>query len=117
MDRPLGALTRLAAVLAALTGATALSALPLVDAPAPAGADLRTLAPGSHPLALPTEEPATFRLRRSAPGTTFHVGLWFVGAGDSVGEGIRLTLGTRPDDTGCGSGAVFRPTRASPHRC
>ncbi|MBM0126643.1 hypothetical protein [Pimelobacter simplex] len=108
MDRPLVALNRLLAVLLALP-AVAPGLLP-----AAARADVRTLSAGSHPITLPTEAPATFRLRRTAPGSTLHVALWYVGAGDSVGEGVRLTLGTTPDDTGCGSGAVFRPTLGEP---
>ena len=108
MDRPLGPLTRLLAVLLALPV--------LVPAllPATAHADVPTLSPGSHPITLPTDAPATFRLARTATGSTLHVGLWYVGAGDSVGEGVRLTIGTTPDDTGCGSGAVFRPTIGEP---
>lgn len=104
MDRPLGTLTRLLAALLALPALL----------PAVAHADVPTLAPGSHPITLPTDAPTTFRLERAAPGSTFHVALWYVGAGDSVGEGVRLTLGTTPDDTGCGSGAVFRPTLGEP---
>jgi hypothetical protein len=104
VDRPLGALTRPLAV------ALALPAL----LPAPAHADLPTLPAGSQPITLPTDAPATFRLQRTATGSTFHVGLWYVGAGDSVGEGVRLTIGTTPADTGCGSGAVFRPTLGEP---
>ncbi|GAA1530693.1 hypothetical protein [Nocardioides humi] len=106
MDRPLGRLSRLAA--AAL-------ALPLlVLAPATARADPRAVATDSRPIALPTDAPDSYRLERTAPGSTFHVALWYVGAGDSVGEGVRLTIGTTPTGTGCGSGAVFRPTLGEP---
>ncbi|MBM7519244.1 hypothetical protein [Nocardioides nitrophenolicus] len=105
MDRPLGALTRLLAVL--------LTASALLAAP-PARAEDPTLVPGSQPITLPADAPATFRLQRTATGSTFHVGLWYVGAGDSVGEGVRVTIGTTPADTGCGSGAVFRPTLGEP---
>lgn len=104
MDRPLGALTRLLAVLLALPALL----------PAAAHADVPTLATGSHPISLPTDTPAGFRLQRTVAGSTFHVALWYVGAGDSVGEGVRLTIGTTPDSTGCGSGAVFRPTLGEP---
>ncbi|GAA4075573.1 hypothetical protein [Nocardioides kongjuensis] len=104
MDRPLGALSGLLAVLLALP----------VLLPPDAHADVPTLASGSQPITLPTDAPTTFRLHRTATGSTFHVGLWYVGAGDSVGEGVRLTIGTTPADTGCGSGAVFRPTRGEP---
>ncbi|TQK72366.1 hypothetical protein [Nocardioides sp. SLBN-35] len=108
MDRPLGPLIRLLAALLALPV--------LVPAllPATAHADAPTLTPGSHAITLPTDAPATFRLERTATGSTLHVGLWYVGAGDSVGEGVRLTIGTTPADTGCGSGAVFRPTIGEP---
>ncbi|TNM40537.1 hypothetical protein FHP29_10885 [Nocardioides albidus] len=107
MDRPLGALSLLGVLLA-------LPVLLPVLVAAPAGADETSLAPGSHAITLPVDAPTTFRLHRTATGSTFHVGLWYVGAGDSVGEGVRLTVGTTPADAGCGGGAVFRPTRGEP---
>ncbi|MCR1782797.1 hypothetical protein KVF89_09650 [Nocardioides carbamazepini] len=103
MDRPLGVLTPLLAVLLALPG-------PAAAAPG----DVPDLATGSHPITLPTDAPASFRLERTTSGSTVHVALWYVGAGDSVGEGVRITIGTTPDGTGCGSGAVFRPTLGEP---
>lgn len=90
---------------------TALLATPLaLVALAPGPAEPADPAPVSHPVTLPGDAPATVRLERTVPGSTFHLALWYVGAGDSVGEGVRITVGTTPDDTGCGSGAVFRPT-------
>lgn len=59
---------------------------------------------------LPTDGPLHYRLPRAEDGTTFHVAALFVGAGDSVGEGLRLEVGTTPGGQGCGSSGVFRPT-------
>lgn len=63
---------------------------------------------------LPAAGEVHYLLRRSAVGSTFHVAVLFVGAGDSVGEGVRLKVGTTPGDQGCGSGGVFRPTLGEP---
>ena len=100
MDRPLGALTAALAVLAL--------AVPS------AHADDATLTPGTQHTTLPAHRARTFTFERSLPGSTLHVALWYVGAGDSNGEGVRLTLGTTADDEACGSGAVFRPTLGEP---
>lgn len=105
MDRPLGRLSRL--LLVAL-----LVALPA--AARGAAPETPVLTPGSHRTTLPADGPRTFRLERTAPGSTLHVALWFTGAGESVGEGVRLSLGTAPGDERCGSGAVFRPTLGEP---
>lgn len=117
MDRSLGALTALAA-LPLLAAAPATAA---VDDPGPAlagtpvtgsrdRADPPDLTTGRYLDALPARGALTYRLPRTAEGSTFHVAAMFVGAGDSVGEGIRIEVGTTPGDQGCGSGGVFRPT-------
>lgn len=110
MDRPLGRLSRLSGLLPAALAV--LLGLPL--APAGAAPDDPALGTGSHRTTLPADAPRTFRVERTAPGSTLHVALWYVGAGDSVGEGVRISLGTAPGDEGCGSGAVFRPTLGEP---
>ncbi|MBU2696194.1 hypothetical protein [Pimelobacter sp. 30-1] len=117
MDRPLGRLSRLGrlgrlgrllpAVLLALPAAPAATA-------ATAPPDDPALSTGSHRTTLPADGPRTFRLERTTPGSTVHVALWYVGAGDSIGAGVRLSLGTAPGDESCGSGAVFRPTTGEP---
>jgi hypothetical protein len=99
MDRSLGALTALA--------------LLTLTAPS-AHADDATLTAGSHRTTLPTRQPRTFTVDRTIPGSTLHVALWYVGAGESNGEGVRLSLGTAPGDERCGTGAVFRPTLDEP---
>ncbi|NHA01735.1 hypothetical protein G5V59_23985 [Nocardioides sp. W3-2-3] len=124
MDRPLGALTRLAAALAALASLAA-SPPAVADDPGPtlAGTAVRgtptaahapALATGRYLDRLPARGSLHYRLPRSATGSTFHVAVMFVGAGDSVGEGIRIQAGTTPGDQGCGSGGVFRPTLGEP---
>lgn len=104
MDRPLGRLSRL----------LPLVLLVLPAAPAAAAPDDPALTTGNHRTTLPADGPRTFRLERTTPGSTVHVALWYVGAGDSIGEGVRLSLGTAPGDESCGSGAVFRPTVDEP---
>ncbi|GAA3660527.1 hypothetical protein GCM10022237_20530 [Nocardioides ginsengisoli] len=99
MDRSLGALTALALLALAVPGAHA------DDAP---------LTAGHHRTTLPTQQPRAFTFARTIPGSTLHVALWYVGAGDSNGEGVRLSLGTAPGDERCGTGAVFRPTLGDP---
>ncbi len=69
---------------------------------------------GSHRITLPASGLRTLRLERSARGSTFHLALWFIGAGDSIGEGASLSVGTTADDTDCGSASVFRPTVGEP---
>lgn len=122
MDRPLGTLTRVA------VPAVALAAL---AAPAPALGDDDTGPPlagtkisgtadparapdigtGRYLDRLPADDEVHYRLPRSEVGSTFHVAVLFVGAGDSIGEGVRLKVGTTPGDQGCGSSGVFRPTQ------
>ncbi len=63
---------------------------------------------------LPARGSLHYRLPRTATGSTFHVAVMFVGVGGSVGEGIRVQVGTTPGDQGCGSGGVFRPTLGEP---
>ncbi len=132
MDRPLGPLIRgatAALLLGALLGLPGVD-LPGVDLPglvAPAAAATpaaatpaadppRTPGTGTHRTTLPQVDaaPRVFRVERTSPGSTFHVGLWFVGAGDSVGEGGRVSIGTTPGAEDCGTGAVFRPTVGEP---
>lgn len=123
MDRALGALrgtlgTALAALLLLPPPAAqsrseddpgpALAGTPVAGAVDPAEAP--PLGTGRHLDRLPEEGPLHYRLPRTEDGTTFHVAAMFVGAGDSIGEGVRLEVGTTPGDQGCGSGGVFRPT-------
>ncbi len=122
MDRSLGALTLLAP--AALLAAILAPAEPAAaaDDPGPAlagtavegggpdGVGAPDLATGRYLDELPGRGGLTYRLPRTAEGSTFHVAAMFVGAGDSVGEGLRIEIGTTPGDRGCGSGGVFRPT-------
>lgn len=140
MDRPLGALTRLAAPLVAplvVLGAVATAGLtppaagaratgaPADDEPGPALAGTPVsgtarpsrapaLATGRYLDRLPARGDLHYRLPRTATGSTFHVAVMFLGADDSVGEGVRLQAGTTPGDQGCGSGGVFRPTLGEP---
>lgn len=126
MDRPLGTLTRLVAGLVPV----ALLWLPTVSAadpddPGPALTGVAVtgttdpdaapaLASGRYLDHLPASGEVNYRLPRTASGSTFHVAAMFVGAGDSIGEGLRLEVGTTPGDQGCGSGGVFRPTAGEP---
>lgn len=127
MDRPLGALTRLTATAVALAALVAAAPAPpaLADDPGPALAGTRVrgtptaagapeLATGRYLDRLPARGSLRYRLPRSATGSTFQVAVMFVGVGDSVGEGIRIQVGTTPGDQGCGSGGVFRPTLGEP---
>lgn len=125
MDRSLGALTPLvpAALLAALPVALlAPAGVAGADEPGPAlagtavegagpdGVGAPDLTTGRYLDELPARAGRTYRLPRTAEGSTFHVAAMFVGAGQSVGEGLRIEIGTAPGDQGCGSGGVFRPT-------
>lgn len=127
MDRALGALrgilgTALAALLllpppAAQGGidedpGPALTGTPVAGTLDPANAP--PLGTGRHLDRLPDEGPLHYRLPRTEEDTTFHVAAMFVGAGDSIGEGLRLEVGTTPGGQGCGSGGVFRPTLGEP---
>ncbi|KRB79607.1 hypothetical protein ASE01_23025 [Nocardioides sp. Root190] len=90
----------------------ALAGTPVVGASDPEEAPpLRT---GRYLDRLPADGPLHYRLPRTEDGTTFHVAALFVGAGDSVGEGLRLEIGTTPGSQGCGSSGVFRPTPGEP---
>lgn len=122
MDRTLVALTTLAATLAAALLVAPAAAAP-DDDPGPAlagtpvsgssdrtGADAPELATGRYLDHLPARGGLAYLLPRTAEGSTFHVAAMFVGVGDSVGEGVRVEVGTTPGDQGCGSGGVFRPT-------
>lgn len=129
MDRPLGALSR--AVVPAVVTAVAVAPL-LLTAPARSDVDpgpplagtpvegttdpaqAPHLPTGRYLDQLPAAGEVHYLLRRSAVGSTFHVAVLYVGAGDSVGEGVRLKVGTTPGDQGCGSGGVFRPTLGEP---
>ena len=127
MDRALGALRGILG--------TALTALLLLPPPAAQGgidedpgpaltgtpvagtldpANAPPLGTGRHLDRLPDEGPLHYRLPRTEEDTTFHVAAMFVGAGDSIGEGLRLEVGTTPGGQGCGSGGVFRPTLGEP---
>lgn len=120
MDRPLGTLSRLAAALAVLLAAgagvpaaaadpgPALAGTPVTGSPS--GAKAPPLRTGRYLDRLPATGALHYRLPRTATGSTFHVAVLFVGVGDSVGEGIRIQVGTTAGDQGCGSGGVFRPT-------
>lgn len=110
MDRPLGRLSRLSR----LSRLLPLVLLALPAAPAAAGPNDPPLSTGSHRTTLPADGPRTFRLERTTPGSTVHVALWYVGAGDSVGTGVQLSLSAEPRGESCGSGAVFRPTLDEP---
>lgn len=119
MDRSLGALTTLAAavLLAAPAAAApdddpgpALAGTPVTGSAGKDGADAPELTTGRYLDRLPARGGLTYALPRTAEGSTFHVAALFVGAGDSVGEGVRIEVGTTPGDKGCGSGGVFRPT-------
>ncbi|HVK28934.1 MAG TPA: hypothetical protein VM575_11365 [Nocardioides sp.] len=121
MDRSLGALTALAALplLAAVPAAGAGDdpGPPLAGTPVTGsedGVDPPDLTTGRHLDELPARGGLTYRLPRTAEGSTFHLAAMFVGAGDSVGEGVRIEVGTTPGDQGCGSGGVFRPTLGEP---
>lgn len=128
MDRPLGALNRAVVLAVGLpvlavpwAGATAhgdddtgppLAGTTISGTVDPARApDLGT---GRYLDRLPADDEVHYRLPRSEPGSTFHVAAMFVGAGDSIGEGVRLKVGTTPGDQGCGSSGVFRPTQGEP---
>lgn len=118
MDRPLGALTngligRLAAVLALSTALLPAGLLTPTLTPSATAVE-PALGTGRHPVTLPTDAPTQYLLRRTAPGSTFHVAVVFIGAGDSIGEGIHLQIGTTAGGEGCGSGGAFRPTRGEP---
>lgn len=118
MDRSLGALTTLATVvLLAAAPATAapdddpgpaLAGTPVSGSTRPDGAP--ELTTGRYLDHLPRRGGLSYVLPRTADGSTFHVAAVFVGAGDSVGEGVRVEVGTTPGDKACGSGGVFRPT-------
>lgn len=120
MDRTLGALTSLAAVvmLAAAPAAAApdddpgpaLAGTPVSGSTGKDGANAPELTTGRYLDHLPARGGLSYVLPRTAEGSTFHVAAMFVGAGDSVGEGVRIEVGTTPGDQGCGSGGVFRPT-------
>lgn len=119
MDRTLGALTTLAtaALLAAAPAAAtaddpgpALAGTPVSGTAGKDGAGAPDLTTGRYLDRLPARGGLTYRLPRTAEGSTFHVAAMFVGVGDSVGEGVRIEVGTTPGDKGCGSGGVFRPT-------
>lgn len=124
MDRTLGALVALVAVTLLTAPATAAPAdVDPGDDPGPAlagtpvsggagadGADAPELATGRYLDRLPARGRLSYALPRTAEGSTFHVAAMFVGVGDSVGEGVRIEVGTAPGDQGCGSGGVFRPT-------
>lgn len=129
MDRPLGALSR--AVVVAVVVAVAVAPLlliapargsvdpgpPLAGTPVDGTTDPARaphLPTGRYLDQLPSAGEVHYLLRRSALGSTFHVAVLYVGAGDSVGEGVRLKVGTTPGDQGCGSGGVFRPTLGEP---
>lgn len=125
MDRPVGPLTRaalLAAFLVPLLAAApsvadddpgpALAGTPVTGTPDASQAPVITT--GRYLDRLPATGELHYRLPRTAPGTTFHVGALYVGSGNSIGEGIRLKVGTTPGDQGCGSGGVFRPTLGEP---
>lgn len=122
MDRTLGALTTLAAVTLLAAPATAgpddpgpaLAGTPVSGSTDAAGTDAPALTTGRHLDRLPARGSLTYRLPRTAEGSTFHVAAMFVGAGDSVGEGVGIQVGTTPGDQGCGSGGVFRPTLGEP---
>lgn len=128
MDRTLGALTTLAAVVLLVTSPTAapataapdddpgpaLAGTPVMGSSAPDGTGAPELTTGRYLDHLPARGGLTYRLPRTAEGSTFHVAALFVGIGDSVGEGVRVEVGTTPGDKGCGSGGVFRPTLGEP---
>lgn len=126
MDRSLGALTRIAVTVAGLFLAAAGAPVAAADddpGPALAGTPVNgtptearapALATGRYLDRLPARGSLHYRLPRTATGSTFHVAVLFVGAGGSVGEGVRVQVGTTPDDQGCGSGGVFRPTIGEP---
>lgn len=121
MDRTLGALVALAAVTLLAAPAAAAPDDGRGDDPGPAlagtpvkgsadGADAPELRTGRYLDRLPARGGLSYVLPRTAEGSTFHVAAMFVGVGDSVGEGVRIEVGTTPGDQGCGSGGVFRPT-------
>lgn len=120
MDRPLGTLGTSAVVAVLLLGGPPATAAPDDDpGPALAGTPVAGASGSATPPALtvgryldhlPARGSLGYRLPRTAAGSTFHVAALFVGAGDSVGEGVRIEVGTTPGDEGCGSGGVFRPT-------
>lgn len=123
MDRSLGALTTLAtvALLAAAPAVAtaddpgpALAGTPVTGSAGKDGAGAPDLTTGRYVDRLPARGGLTYRLPRTAEGSTFHVAAMFVGVGDSVGEGVRIEVGTTPGDQGCGSGGVFRPTLGEP---
>lgn len=130
MDRPVGALIRAAVLatflLSALSALSALAAPSIADddtGPALAGttvagsadpAQAPVITTGRHLDRLPATGELHYRLERSEPGSTFHVAALYVGSGNSIGEGVRLKVGTTPGDQGCGSGGVFRPTLGEP---
>lgn len=90
----------------------ALAGTPVEGSTDPAQAPALTT--GRHLDRLPSTRPLHYRLPRTEDATTFHVAAMFVGSGDSVGEGLRLEIGTTPGGQGCGSGGVFRPTLGEP---
>ncbi|WP_182377365.1 hypothetical protein [Nocardioides sp. WS12] len=121
----MGALTRaailatflLSLVLPAPSGADddpgpALAGTPVAGTADPAQAPALTT--GRYLDRLPATGELHYRLPRTETGTTFHVAALYVGSGNSIGEGLRLKVGTTPGDQGCGSGGVFRPTLGEP---
>lgn len=125
MDRPVGALTRaailatflLSLLAAAPSGADDdtgpdLAGTPVAGTADPAQAPVITT--GRYLDRLPADGEIHYRLPRTESGSTFHVAVLYVGAGNSIGEGVRLKVGTTPGDQGCGSGGVFRPTLGEP---
>ncbi|MCL2543336.1 MAG: hypothetical protein FWE71_12895 [Nocardioidaceae bacterium] len=72
------------------------------------------LGSGRYVTRMPGNSSTYLRLRRTAPGTTLHVGATMTGHGHSIGEGFDLEVGTRPGGGDCGSAVAFRPTLHEP---